>query len=142
MVYEYRVSDAALLDALARAHAAGGMMQVHCENCAVIDRLVADHLARGETAPRFHAQSRPTLAEAEATHRAIRLAQSVDAPMYAVHLSCRDALAHVRAAKAEGLPAFAETCPHYLTLSEERYDAPDVEAARYVISPPLREGSH
>jgi dihydropyrimidinase len=36
---------------------------------------------------------------------------------------------------------FAETCPHYLTLSEERYDAPDEEAARFVISPPLRARS-
>jgi dihydropyrimidinase len=142
MVYEYRVSDAALFDALETTRAHGGMMQVHCENCTVIDHLVARHLAEGKTAPRFHAQSRPPLAEAEATHRALALAKMADAPVYSVHLSCGDALRHVREAKAEGLPAFAETCPHYLTLSDDRYDASNDQAARYVISPPLRPASH
>jgi dihydropyrimidinase len=55
-----------------------------------------------------------------------------------VHLSCAEALAAVRGAREEGLPVFAETCPHYLTLDESRYLLPPEEAAKYVISPPLR----
>jgi dihydropyrimidinase len=114
------------------------MMMVHCENRVLLEDGIARHLAEGKTAPRFHAASRPPLVEAEATYRAICLARAAEAPIYVVHLSCREALHHVREAKAAGLPVFAETCPHYLTLSEDRYDGPDEEAARYVISPPLR----
>lgn len=142
MVYDYRVSDAALFEAMRHTHAAGGMMQVHCENCAVIDFLVAENLGAGRVAPRYHAASRPPEAEAEATHRAIALAAMADAPVYSVHLSSRHALRHVREAKAAGARAFAETCPHYLTLDESRYDADDAEAAKYVCSPPLRPRDH
>ena len=139
MVYEdLRIEDADLLRAFRLTADHGGMMMVHCENRTLLEDGIARHLAKGEMAPRFHALSRPPLVEAEATYRAICLARSVKAPLYIVHLSCREALHHVREAKSAGLAVFAETCPHYLTLSEERYDAPDEEAARFVISPPLR----
>jgi dihydropyrimidinase len=138
MVYDFGVDDRTLYRALATAGASGGMLQVHCENRTMLEALTARHLAAGETAPRFHASSRPPSVEAEATGRAIALARSAGAPLYVVHLSCAEALGQVRAARAEGLPVYAETCPHYLTLTEERYDAPPEEAARYVISPPLR----
>ena len=115
------------------------MLEVHCENATILEALTARHLAAGETAPRFHASSRPPYVEAEATGRAIALARAAGAPLYVVHLSCAEALAAVRAARAEGRPVFAETCPHYLSLTDERYDAPPEEAARYVISPPLRQ---
>ncbi|MGZ6372902.1 MAG: amidohydrolase family protein, partial [Candidatus Limnocylindria bacterium] len=76
------------------------------------------------------------------THRAIALARAADASVYIVHLSCADALAEVAAAKARGWPVYAETCPHYLTLTEERYEAPDeADVIRSVISPPLRAAS-
>ena len=75
---------------------------------------------------------------AEVSQLAAHLARGL-APLYVVHLSCAEALAAVRAARAEGRPVFAETCPHYLSLTAERYDAPPEEAARYVISPPLRD---
>lgn len=143
MVYDFRVSDAALFDAMRHTHAAGGMMQVHCENCAVIDFLVAENLGAGRVTPRYHAASRPPAAEAEATHRAIALAAMADAPVYSVHLSCREALRHVREAKAAGQRAYAETCPHYLTLSDDRYNTEDAaEAAKYICSPPLRPRDH
>ena len=138
MVYDFGVDDATLFRALSTAAANGGMLQVHCENATILAALTARQLAAGETAPRFHATSRPPYVEAEATGRAIALARAARAPLYVVHLSCAEALAQVRAARAEGLPVFAETCPHYLTLTEERYEAPPADAARYVISPPLR----
>ncbi len=114
------------------------MLEVHCEDRSALEERTARHLAAGETAPRFHASSRPPFVEADATARAIGLARAARAPLYVVHLSCAEALAHVRAARAEGLPVHAETCPHYLTLTDERYDLPPEDAARYVISPPLR----
>jgi dihydropyrimidinase len=139
MVYDFRLPDALLFEALRMMGRNGGMLQAHCENATVIDALVAAALARGEVACRHHALTRPTYAEAEATHRAIALARAADAPVYVVHLSCADALAEVLAAKARGWPVYAETCPHYLAFTDARYGNPDeAEVIKSVISPPLR----
>jgi dihydropyrimidinase len=142
MVYDFRLTDERLFAALRAMGRHGGMLQVHCENATVVDALVADAVARGNVSCRHHALTRPTYAEAEATHRAIALAKGADASVYIVHLSCADALAEVAAAKARGWPVYAETCPHYLTLTDERYDEPDEqEVIKSVISPPLRSES-
>ena len=142
MVYDFGLDDAAILRALEAAGRRGGMLQVHCENRAILEALTARHLAAGEVGPRYHASSRPPYVEAEATCRAIALARAARAPLYVVHLSSAEALAEVRAARAEGLPVFAETCPVYLTLTEDRYLGDPETAARFVISPPLRSGDH
>jgi dihydropyrimidinase len=118
------------------------MLQVHCENRAILEALTARHLAAGEVGPRYHASSRPPYVEAEATGRAVALARAARAPLYIVHLSSADALAEVRIARAEGLPVFAETCPAYLTLTDDRYAGDPEIAARFVISPPLRPADH
>ncbi len=139
MVYDFRLSDERLFAALRAMGRHGGMLQVHCENATVIDALVADALAHGEVACRHHALTRPTYAEAEATHRAIALARAADASVYVVHLSCADALAEVLSAKARGWPVYAETCPHYLAFTDARYGSADEgEVIKSVISPPLR----
>ena len=139
MVYDYRLTDERLFAALQAMSRHGGMLQVHCENATVIDALTAEALAHGNVGCRHHALSRPTYAEAEATHRAIALARAADAPVHIVHLSCADALAEVVTAKARGWPVYAETCPHYLTLTDERYAASDeAEVIKSVVSPPLR----
>ena len=118
------------------------MLQVHCEDPVLLDTAVEDLLARGDTAPRFHATSRPPYVEAVATARALAFARQSDAPVHVVHLSSAAALDEVRRAKAAGVRVTAETCPHYLTLTEERYDDPDpVSCARFVISPPLRSAA-
>ncbi len=139
MVFDFRLPDERLFAALRAMGRHGGMLQVHCENATVIDALVADALARGEVACRHHALTRPTYAEAEATHRAIALARAAEASVYVVHLSCADALAEVLAAKARGWPVYAETCPHYLAFTDARYRGADEgEVIKSVISPPLR----
>lgn len=142
MVYDFRLPDERLLAAMRVMGRHGGMLEVHCENATVIDALVADAVERGDVSCRHHALTRPTYAEAEATHRAIALARAANAPVYIVHLSCADALAEVAAAKARGWPVYAETCPHYLTLTDARYDeADEQEVIKSVISPPLRSES-
>jgi len=139
MVYDFRLDDARLYSALRTLGRAGGMLELHCEDPVIVDAAVADAIGRGDTAPRFHASSRPALAEAIATGRAMAFAEAADVPVYVVHLSSRGALEAVRAAKARGVRAYAETCPHYLTLTDERYAATDdAEVAKVVISPPLR----
>jgi dihydropyrimidinase len=139
MVYDFRLPDERLFAALKTMGRHGGMLQVHCENATVIDALVSQALERGDVACRHHALTRPTYAEAEATHRAIALARAAEASVYVVHLSCADALAEVLAAKARGWPVYAETCPHYLAFTDARYgNADEAEVIKSVISPPLR----
>jgi dihydropyrimidinase len=139
MVFDFRLDDRRLFEAMRVLGSRGGMLQVHCEDPVLIDAAVADALARGDTAPRFHATCRTTEAEAVATHRVMAFARAADVPVHVVHLSSRAALEQVRLAKASGVRAHAETCPHYLALTRDRYDAPDFETvAGSVISPPLR----
>jgi dihydropyrimidinase len=132
------MDDGAIFRTMQRAADLGATICMHAENGLVIDVLVRQALARGHVAPKYHALTRPPRAEAEATHRAIALAEMAGAPVYIVHLSAAEALAEVTAARRRGLPVFAETCPHYLFLSEENYDEAGFDGAKYVMSPPLR----
>jgi dihydropyrimidinase len=139
MVFDFRLDDRRILEAMGVLGRRGGMLQVHCEDPVVIDAAVAAALQRGDVAPRYHAETRPTYAEGVATARVMAFARLADAPVHVVHLSAADALAAVREAKAAGVRVSAETCPHYLALTEARYAEPDpVECAKCVISPPLR----
>ena len=139
MVFDFRLGDAAIFAAMRTLGERGGMLEVHCEDPVLIDAAVAAAIHRGDVLPRYHATTRSTEAEAVATHRAMAFARAADAPVYVVHLSCAAAMHHVADAKASGVRAYAETCPHYLTFTDERYDDPDpVACARCLISPPLR----
>jgi dihydropyrimidinase len=134
----FMMDDASIFRAMQRSGEIGATICMHAENGGVIDVLVKQALLRGETAPKYHALTRPARAEAEATHRAIALAEIAGVPVYIVHLSAAEALEQVAAARARGIPAFAETCPQYLFLSYDNYEEPGFEGARYVMSPPLR----
>ncbi len=139
MVFAFRLADRSIFEAMRILGERGGMLEVHCEDPVLIDAAVAAALQRGDTAPRHHAATRSTDAEAVATHRAMAFARAADAPVHVVHLSCADALRHVAEARASGVRATAETCPHYLALTDARYAEPDpVECAKSMISPPLR----
>ena len=139
MVFDFRLDERRIYDAMRVLGSRGGMLQVHCEDPVLIDTAVADALARGDTAPQFHASTRSTEAEAVATHRVMAFARAADAPVHVVHLSSGAALRHVRDAKARGVRAHAETCPHYLALTDARYTSSNLASvAECVISPPLR----
>ena len=135
----FMVDDATIFKALLKTRDNGGIICMHAENGGVIDTLVKEALRKGHTAPKYHALTRPTRAEGEATARAIALAEMAGAPIYIVHLSCSDALEKVKQARDMGLPAYAETCPQYLFLSYDDYERPGFEGAKFVMSPPLRE---
>src|SRR2546421_3965097 len=134
----FMLDDGSIFKALLRTARNGGTICMHAENGGVIDVLVQRALAEGHTAPKYHALTRPARAEAEATHRAIALAEIADVPVYIVHLSAPEALEMVTEARDRGLPAYAETCPQYLFLSYDNYEEPDFAGAKYVMSPPLR----
>jgi dihydropyrimidinase len=131
--------DAAIFQMLRQVGADGGMVALHAENGTVIDLLIKEALEAGHTSPRYHALTRPALMEGEATHRGIRLAELANAPIYFVHVSSNEALKHIVAARDEGIPVFAETCPHYLLFDDSVYDNDDFETARFVMTPPLRK---
>jgi len=118
------------------------MICMHAENGGAIDVIVQRALAEGKRAPKYHALTRPVTAEAEATSRAIALAEMAGTPVYIVHLSCNEALEKVREARDRGLRVYAETCPQYLYLSLENMDGPGFDGAKYVFTPPLREKWH
>jgi dihydropyrimidinase len=132
------LDDGSIFRAFLRTGENGGTICMHAENGDVIDVLVKRALAEGHTAPKWHALTRPPRAEAEATYRAICLAEMAGVPLYVVHLSSAEALEKIAEARDRGLPAHAETCPQYLFLSYENYEEPGFEGAKYVMSPPLR----
>ena len=136
------VDDGAIFRAMRIAGANGAMICMHAENGHVIQVLVEDAVAAGHTAPKYHALTRPSLMEGEATHRAIRLAELAETPLYIVHLSAGEALAAVTEARDRGISVHAETCPHYLFLTAEDYERPEFEGAKFVMTPPLRDAHH
>ena len=138
----FMVDDQTIFRALRRTGENGGLVCMHAENGGVIDELVKEALRKGQTAPKYHALTRPSRAEGEATGRAIALAEMARVPIYIVHLSAADALEKLKEARDAGLPAYAETCPQYLFLSYENYEEPGFDGAKYVMSPPLREKWH
>ncbi len=138
----FMLDDGAIFKAMSAAAKHSALICMHAENGGAIDVIVKRALAAGKRAPKYHALTRPTTAEAEATGRAIALAEMAGAPVYIVHLSCNEALEKVREARDRGLPVYAETCPQYLYLSLENFDAPGFEGAKYVFTPPLREKWH
>lgn len=131
--------DAAIFRALRQVGADGGMVALHAENGTVIDLLIEEALAAGNTAPKYHALTRPALMEAEAVHRGIKLAELAEAPVYFVHVSSRGALKSIVEARDAGIPVFGETCPHYLLFDDSVYESEEFSVAQYVMTPPLRK---
>ncbi len=140
MTYAGRLDDDAIIAVLKAMKRERGLLTVHAENHEVIAELSGQLRDAGRLGPASHPLSRPDYSEGEAVERMIALARAAgNAPLYIVHLSTGVGLEAVRRAKAQGLPVYAETCPQYLLLTDERYSAPGDEALKYVLSPPLRK---
>ena len=131
--------DGQITKAMQRASTNGAMIMMHAENGSVIDLLVQQAIAAGNTSPYYHGLTRPWQAEEEATHRAIMLANLTGAPLYIVHVSAKQAVAQIAQARDNGQNVFGETCPQYLYLSlEEQLGAAGFEGAKWVCSTQLR----
>ncbi|MCK0112603.1 dihydropyrimidinase [Ornithinimicrobium sp. F0845] len=131
--------DAQVLKAMQKAADLGLLTMMHAENGPAIDVLAEQLYNQGKTDPYFHGVARAWQMEAEATHRAIMLADVTNAPLYVVHVSAKQAVAQLAAARDRGRNVFGETCPQYLYLSlEEQLGAPGFEGAKWVCSTPLR----
>ena len=136
------VEDDVIFKAMRRSAENGAFVLMHCENGRVIDLLESEAIAAGNTEPPFNAVTRPPVTESEATSRAIDLAELAGVPVYIVHLTAAPALEAVAAARDRGLPVYAETCPQYLLLTEEKLSEPDFGGSKYVMCPPLRTTAH
>jgi len=130
------LEDADISRVMKKVDGAGGLIAVHAESEMMIEDLIQKNLADGNTGTRYHAQSRPPAAEAEAISRVTRLAQSAGARLYIVHLSSRAGKFEVEEARRRGTRVFAETCPHYLVLTDQVYERDD--GRNFVMSPPLK----
>jgi dihydropyrimidinase len=141
MAYKYMamIDDLTLIRSLEQAKKAGALVMVHAENGDAAYWLQNKFVAEGKTEPKYHATTRPPRVEAEATARAIAMAEIVDAPLYVVHLSCQEALDEVMRGRTRGVDVQAETCTQYLYITEEDLDRPDFEGAKYVFTPPPRQ---
>jgi dihydropyrimidinase len=140
MTYEaMRLSDGQILEVLATARRLGALVMVHAENFECLTWLTERLEAAGKTAPKYHAASRPTPVEREATHRAITLAEIAETPILIVHVSGWEAAEEIRRAKQRGLNIRAETCPQYIFLTADDLDQPDFEGAKCMCSPPPRD---
>jgi dihydropyrimidinase len=133
--------DGAIFRAMQQTAKNGGLIMMHAENGLAIDIVANQTFEAGTTEPIGHGLARKAVFEGEATNRVIRLAEAAGVPVYIVHLSSKEALAEVRAARDRGSMAFAETCPQYLFLSLDDLDN-GFEGAKFVCSPPLRPKDH
>ncbi|MGH3137993.1 MAG: dihydropyrimidinase [Gaiellaceae bacterium] len=132
------VDDETLFKTMEVAAETGALVMVHAENGDAIDILVKRALAEGKTEPIWHARTRPPETEGEATNRAIQLARVAGAPLYVVHVSCKEAIEPIALAREKGWDIWGETCPQYLFIDDSALDQPDFEGGKYIYTPPPR----
>jgi dihydropyrimidinase len=138
LFYDFRVDDYAMIRLLEETKKHGGLVQVHAESFDIIKRLNEQFAAAGTLSPLYHAKAHAVIAEEEAVSRAATAAEFTGSRIYIVHLSSGQGLWKIRKARDRGVGIYAETCPQYLTLNENRYGEPNWGGAKYVMSPPLR----
>ncbi len=144
LTYDFRLEDEDALRVLRRMRELGGLTAVHCENHGIVTWLRKRFAEEGKLQPWYHSLSRPPEAEAEAVGRMLRLSEALGRSgggyplLYVVHLSSAAGLEEIRRGRERGIPVFAETCPQYLILTEEKYHEPNLGGLKYVMSPPLR----
>lgn len=140
LTYGQPLTDREAFLLMKKAKELGVMLTVHPENHDMVGCLKKSLIEQGKTSPIYHAVSHPVESEAEAINRMILFAHVADdAPLYIVHLSCGMGLDYIRQARQRGQKnLFAETCPQYLVLDENRYNEPGDAGLKYIMSPPLR----
>jgi dihydropyrimidinase len=133
-----QVDDVTLFRSMMKAAGHGMLIMVHAENGDVIAELTELALARGQHEPIYHARTRPATVEGEATGRAVALAGVAGAPLYVVHMTCREALEQLALGRQKGFPVMGETCTQYMFVFEDDLARPGFEGAKFVCSPPMR----
>ena len=138
LFYDFRVDDYTMIRLLEETKKYGGLIQVHAENFDIVRRLNERFEKAANLSPMYHAKAHAILAEEEAVDKAVKMVEFTGSRIYIVHLSSKEGLWKIKKARDRGVEMYAETCPQYLTLNEERYNEPNWQGAKYVMSPPLR----
>jgi dihydropyrimidinase len=131
-----RLLDGEIFQVMRIAKKAGMLTMIHAENGDVIDLLIDEALKAGNTAPIWHAYTRPAWGAVEAVLRGASLAAQSGASLYVVHMNAGGEVDQLAYARSKGLPIMGETCPQYLFFSEENLKQSD--GAKWVCSPPMR----
>lgn len=142
LTYDILLKDNEAFEVIQRLKEVGAITGVHCENAGLIFALQQEFVEAGlQKKVSSHYKTRPAAAEAEAIGRILHLAEVADSDIIDVHLTCKEGLDEIRAARKRGQKVYAETCPQYLTMTDSLYELPGFEGAKYVIAPPLRKQS-
>ena len=141
MTYGQMVDDDDSIKVLKLAKEKGGIIAVHPENNDTVNYLKKYYSTNGMTSAVYHPKSRPEECEGEAINRILNIAHLVgDAPIYIVHLSSKLGMDYIKMARDRGQKnIYVETCPQYLVLDDKKYELPNNEGLKYVMSPPLRD---
>ncbi|WP_108814150.1 dihydropyrimidinase [Loktanella sp. Alg231-35] len=139
--YNIKLDDTQILTVMGIARAHGALVCVHAETDAILAKAKAALIAAGKTAPHNHAASHPRMAEIEAIERMCRFAEYTGQPVMVFHVSTTEGAAAVKAARARGAPIWAETCPHYLFMTEDILRQPGLEGGKWMCSPPQRHAA-
>ncbi len=140
MIYRkqgWLIDDWTLYRVLQEASELNALVGVHAESGVLGEEMIQKLVDEGKNGAEYHPLSKPNFIEEEAIQRAISIARFAESPLYIVHMSTREGVKLVGDARAQGLPIWAETCTHYLTLTDEVYERPD--GINYILSPPLRK---
>jgi len=137
------IDDSALLKAMDSISDNSGILMVHCENGDLIEFLenrTEKHSPHFLNSPDEHAEIHNQDTEIEAVSRILLYHSYNDCLLYLVHISLEESINLIKGFNSPDI--CVETCPHYLLLDDSRYKLPNFEAAKYVISPPLRDKSN
>ena len=136
-------TDDILVESFSRCLELGAVPTVHAENGELVYHMQQKLLAEGMTGPEAHPLSRPPQVEGEAASRAIRIASTLGAPIYLVHVSTKDAVDEIAYARQQGHPVYGECLAGHLVLDDSVYlDTDWGRAAAHVMSPPFRPKGH
>lgn len=132
----FQVDDATFIKALRKGAEYGLLTMVHAENGDAIALLTEELLQAGKTGMGYHNVAHSAAIEAEATNRAVAFVEIAKAPLYIVHIACKEGLEAVRRGRRKGLPVMGETCVQYTWLTDDCINTADFEGAKYICSPP------
>jgi dihydropyrimidinase len=131
-----RLQDGEIFRVLRIAKQHGLLTLLHAESGDVIDQLIAEALAAGNTTPEWHALTRPAWGATEALLRGAALAAQADAPLYIVHMNTAGEVDQLQYAQQQGVQVMGETCPQYLFFNIDHLRRPD--GSKWICSPPMR----
>src|SRR5215204_689599 len=118
----FMIDDTTMFRVMQSAGEAGGLTLVHAENGIAIQQMIENLVAAGKMEPKYHAQSRPPVMQADGVARALRVGEVAKAPVFIVHVSCEAAMKEIVRSRDEGNASFGETCTQYLFLDQSCYD--------------------